>query len=384
MHRYICGDSEAKSRAKLSNLTCAVSGTKREMINATNLPTRHEDMEMPFILKAVLYIVLSIVAFLSFIGNTLEIIAFLRSKNLRTSTNYYITSMAFSDVIFVLSVWMLYSMSRFSVLENNVAPFVCRLNSYFWYLSCSVSVLSLVLISVDRFVATVFPMKISMMTGRIRAIFILLTWIFPMAFYIPVLYDVRPAKEAERPWICFWGELNALLLFAYSMVEVVLLYLLPLIIVAILNVWIVKSLRKRNPAIQENSHISITRNKRNHRVMKMLLVIIVFFFLSYTPRVTFAVAWNFHIKNVHVKMFTVEVAYIITAFILPVLSAFLNPVIIFSFSTNYRQALKSYLVAVCVKCQHCIKAEQSALEQTAELRTVNTNSKLALKVFREL
>ena len=176
MQRYICGDSEAKSWVKLSNLTCAVSGTKREMTNATNLPARHEDMEMPFILKAVLYIVLSIVAFLSVIGNTLEIIAFLRSKNLRTSTNYYITSIqAFSDVIFVLSVWMLYSMSRLSVLESNVAPAVCRLCSYFWYLSFSVSVLSLVLISVDRFVATVFPMKISMMTGRIRAIFILLT-----------------------------------------------------------------------------------------------------------------------------------------------------------------------------------------------------------------
>lgn len=198
-------------------------------------------MEMPFILKAVLYIVLSIVAFLSVIGNTLQIIAFLRSQNLRTSTNYYITSMAFSDVIFVLSVWMLHSMSRLSVLENIVAPAVCRLCSYFWYPSFSVSVLSLVLISVDRFVATVFPMKISMMTGRIRAIFILLTWIFPMAFYIPVLYDVRLAKEAERPWICFWGELNALLLFTYSMVEVVLLYLVPLIIVTILNVWIVKS-----------------------------------------------------------------------------------------------------------------------------------------------
>ena len=118
--------------------------------------------------------------------------------------------------------------------------------------------------------------------------------------------------------------------------------------------------------------------------MKMLILIIVFFFLSYTPRVTFAVAWNFHIKNVHVQMFAVTVAYIITAFILPVLSTFLNPVIIFSFSTNYRQALKSYLVAVCVKCQHCIKAEQSALEQTAELSTVNTISKLTLKVFREL
>ena len=50
------------------------------MINATNLPARHEDMEMPFILKAVLYIVLSIVAFLSVIGNTLEIITFLDQR----------------------------------------------------------------------------------------------------------------------------------------------------------------------------------------------------------------------------------------------------------------------------------------------------------------
>ena len=49
-------------------------------------------------------------------------------------------------------------------------------------------------------------------------------------------------------------------------------------------------------------------------------------------------------------MFAVEVAYIITAFILPVLSTFLNPVIIFSFGTNYVPASAEKLSSSCL-CQ---------------------------------
>ena len=90
--------------------------------------------------------------------------------------------MAFSDLIFVLSLWVVYSMSGLAVFRNVLTPIICKVSTYLWYLSFSVSVFSLVLISVDRFFATLFPMKVSMMTGKIRLFFIVLTWAFPMAF----------------------------------------------------------------------------------------------------------------------------------------------------------------------------------------------------------
>ena len=41
------------------------------------------------------------------------------------------------------------------------------------------SILSLVLIAVDRFIATVYPLKASNITGKIRAILLILCWILP-------------------------------------------------------------------------------------------------------------------------------------------------------------------------------------------------------------
>ena len=124
------------------------------MNNSTNLLTQgNEEMELLFTLKVPFYIVVFIVAFTSIIGNALEIAMFLRTQNLRTSTNYYITSMAFSDLLFVVICWTLYSMSRLSVFGDVLTSFVCKLGAYSGYISLSLSVLSLLLISVDRFVA---------------------------------------------------------------------------------------------------------------------------------------------------------------------------------------------------------------------------------------
>lgn len=85
---------------------------------------------------------------------------FFINKNLRTSTNCT-TSMAFSDVIFVVSYLVLYSLSRVFVFENPLSALVCKLCTYFLNLSYLVSMWSFVLIAVDRFAAVVFPIPMS-------------------------------------------------------------------------------------------------------------------------------------------------------------------------------------------------------------------------------
>ena len=243
-------------------------------MNNFTLSHREEVLQLHFTLKILLY--MSLVAVLSVIANVLEIKIFLRTQSLRSSTNYYITNMAFSDLIFVLSLWVVNLMSGLAVFNNVLTPIICKISTYLWYLSFLVSVFSLVLISVDRFFATLFPMKVSMMTGKIRLLFIVLTWAFPMAFLSLFFYGVGLSDEVKSPGICLWRGASTLR-FASNMTAVALTYLGPLIVIAILNFLIVKSLRTANPVIQGNSHISTTRLKRNRRIMAMLILIIVFF-----------------------------------------------------------------------------------------------------------
>ena len=264
----------------------------------------------------------------------------------------------------MVSFWTLYSLSKLSVFGDVLTSFVCKLGAYFGYLSLSLSVLSLMLISVDRFVAIVFPMKVSMISRRVRSIFILLSWVFSLVFLIPAWFEVRLAKETEKRRICSPRKFNTLY-SAYTFVGLLGFYFLPLIVITILNICIINSLRKTNPVIQGNSLSSAIRHKRNQRIMKMLILIIVVFFLCYTPRIALPI-WEFtsdlQLYKVHRQIF-----YIFAVFFLPFISTFLNPVIIFSLSTNYRQALKNYLRVVCGTCQSCFKSNQSALEENVEL-----------------
>ena len=236
-------------------------------LNSTVFFKQHEEStRVPHAFKAVFFAANTLVALVSVVGNILVIITFLRIQNLRTSTNYYITNMAFSELLYVITRWPLYLRSRLSHV------FQCKVVNYLGPVSYSVSVESLALITVDRFIATVFSLKTAVISGRIRALFILLTWIIPLGAFVPLLYYTRNA-ETDEINLCstdssgLAGTISLIFVF-------VIFYFVPLIVIIILNVRIMKSLRRTNPVIQGNGQ-SNRRQKQNTGVMKILISIIV-------------------------------------------------------------------------------------------------------------
>ena len=243
------------------------------------------------------------------------------------------------------------------------SSFVCKLGLYLSYVSYAVSIDSLVLNSVDRFVATVFPMKVAMITGRIRAVLTLLTWVIPMGILYPIFQFTRKAEEAERPLSCA-TDVKSVAKFSYLGMFSVLCYCAALVIITILNTRIIKTLRSKWPAIQGNILRNTASGKRNQRVIKILIWIIVFFFICWTPNYVVAFLPEF---STDFKVYVLEILLLVCFYFLPHLSTEINPVIIFTFSTNYRQALKDCLRLPLVKCCSCFKSEQAARKETVEL-----------------
>ena len=235
-------------------------------------------MAISYSFKVVFFVPISVFMLLSVFGNISVVISFLKTQNIRTSTNYYITSMAVSDVLYVTTDWTSYSSSRLSVFSNSLSSFGCKLGKYCTHVSYSVSIFSLVLITVDRFIATVFPLKVTMITKRIRAIFILLSWLLPIGILSPQLYSSKLAEEPDKPYICVSDMSHlAFTSYNYQAVGFVLLYCAPLVAIIIFNVGIVKSLKGTNPVIQRNSYSNTQRRKQNRQIMKLLISIDVFF-----------------------------------------------------------------------------------------------------------
>ena len=149
-------------------------------------------------------VVLSTVSLLALTRNLLVITTFIRTVNLKTSPNYYIVNMAVSDLVCVILNWPLYATEGMlkaggSLITNPiVAKLFCKLGIYSRALSYVVSILSLVLIAVDRFVATAFPLKASKITGKARKVFLAVCWCLPALGLIPYFVYSEIVKIEEQ------------------------------------------------------------------------------------------------------------------------------------------------------------------------------------------
>ena len=208
------------------------------------------------------------------------ITTFVKAQRFRTNANYYITSMAVSDLLFVATEWSLFSRSKFSVLWESLSTFQCKIANYFGPVSYTVSTESLVLITVDRYIAVVFPLKVAMISGRIRALFILLSWIIPTVGLVPYSYFSRSAKPDEL-FLCP-TDTGGKAIKIYYIVGFVLLYCAPLIVIITLSIRIIKTSRRTNPVMQVNGHTNRIRCQRNQRIMKILISIMVTFLICWT------------------------------------------------------------------------------------------------------
>ena len=351
-------------------------------MNNTSLPFGLEKRseQAPYEFKAVFSVAIFLVALVSVIGNTLVSITFAKSQKLRTSTNYYITSMALSDLLYGATLWGLFASSRLSVFGQSLSSSGCKLGNYVLLVSYSVSILSLVLITVDRFIATVFPMKLIMITGRIRAAFMSFTWIVPIVIAVPFAYFSRVADESEGPFLCV-VDISRVAITTYNAVGFVLLYFVPIIVITILSVRIMKSLGRLNPVIQGNDQNNSRRLKHSKRITKLLISINVFFLICWTAHSICIILIKFF--PTALKRDEKDMLFLLLYYFLPLASTAFNPVILFTFSTNYRQALRT-LKDDCValsfgKCRSCFIRGKTTRVESLELR--ETTKGAGLKSF---
>ena len=287
-------------------------------------------------------VLLCTVSVAAFLGNLLVIACFVNTQSLRTSTNYYIVNMAVSDLLCACFNWPLYAaegmLTTRVFISKPVATFVCKVGMYFRGISQVVSVLSLILIAVDRYVAIVFPLKLTVLArGRIRLSLLVLTWIIPVACGFPYFLYTKIVKVDDQTFCrIVWDKLvNA----TFNFTGFVVFYCAPLFAMTVLYTRIVRTVKNRpNAADKTQDHLANKRQQQNQRITKILISIVVAFFICWTPLCIYLA-----LKMFHPALFARDKCKVMVAlffYLFPSLSTAINPIILFLFSTNYRQALK--------------------------------------------
>ncbi|XP_029386700.1 cholecystokinin receptor isoform X1 [Echeneis naucrates] len=170
-----------------TNLTCG---------NAfTLLRPRQRQRDEDHTLQILLY---SLIFFLSVFGNLLIIVVLTVNKRMRTVTNTFLLSLAVSDLM--MAVFCM----PFTLIPNILKNFIfgaamCKIVSYLMGISVSISTFSLVAIAIERYSAICNPLKSRVWQTRSHACRVIAaTWM--LAFVIMIPYPIISHLESfQRP-----------------------------------------------------------------------------------------------------------------------------------------------------------------------------------------
>ena len=251
-----------------------------------NNSTHTSEASCPYAVSIFFTTTVAIIGMAALIGNILVIISVCKTPSLRTSTNYYYVNMAVSDFLSSLATFPLYLTDEIitssgSLLQGSIATIGCKVGVFFRMVSSIVSILSLVLIAVDRFIATVFPLKATLVTRKIRVALLITTWLISMAYCIPMFYYSK-VEEVGQETSCRFAW-NSFALMIYYITGLVFFEVLPLIAIIVLYSRIMTTLRQRlrvNPECNVRcTNTQQSRNKQNQNIMKIFKSIVVMLFI---------------------------------------------------------------------------------------------------------
>ena len=194
----------------------------------------------------------------SFLGNIAIIIIVYRYRYLRTTVNYFIVNMAVSDLLYPLSVipaeiTKLITNSWHWQVSGILASVFCTSHHFLRDFSLHVSTQSLVWIAVDRFIAVVFPIKVGLISTKIRTIAISSTWIFAGVLNIPLLLTSKLVECGNNTFCLVRYKVgpvfpNQEAIAAYTWLHVTFASITPLFLITILYSVIAVSLKIQNKA----------------------------------------------------------------------------------------------------------------------------------------
>ncbi|XP_059163227.1 neuropeptide receptor 15-like [Physella acuta] len=292
------------------------------------------------------------IVFIGIIGNCLVIVVILTDQKMRQSvTNLLIINLAMADLIimvFGVPEIVMFMMSR-GWLLGSVA---CKVNRYILVVALYSSVISLVVLCIERFIGIVFPLKVYELCTRKKMIGVIFV-IWPVSFScgLPVVIYNEMVPSLPGIHLCqitLPGEDRLRMHMIYRYLESALFYFLPLAIQIVLYSIISKRLFASNHELSTRLQMRSTANRTNDStndtikarrgVVKMLISSVVLYMVSYSPTQVHLIYSTFARSSVldswEFFVFVMVVTHINSA---------ANPVLYGIFSQNFRRNFKRCL-----------------------------------------
>lgn len=287
--------------------------------------------------NAILMVVDVVLSLVGTFANLLIITAFAKRNRLRTLSNMLLVTLACSDVLVTAVVQPLHAVRMLKEIYGTHNCLLWTVNRLTYYFCCGVSLLTVTIITLERFITLAFPFRHQSILTMTRAkVIIASTWLGTFSFVV--------------------SHLN---LFPYTVFLSISASFLSLSGLTVISIWLwIRRLlcRHKNTieATQRPSTVSQTTTSRKQvfRNTRTSFIVVLAVFLCYSPSIVMLAYYSTQPNNFVVIFVVFSWLEAIT-----LANSVLNPVLLFWRSSDFRNTAKELLFKL--RCEATGTREQT-------------------------
>ncbi|NWQ64999.1 OPN4 protein, partial [Neopipo cinnamomea] len=230
-----------------------------------------------------------IIGSIGIIGNLLVLYAFYSNKKLRTPQNYFIMNLAVSDFLMSASqapMCFVNSLHRKWILGD----IGCDLYAFCGALFGITSMMTLLAISIDRYLVITKPLQSIQWTSKKRTIQVIaVVWLYSLGWSLAPLFGWSSYVPEGLMISCTWDYVTySPANRSYTMILCCCVFFIPLIIIFLCYLSMFLAIRRTGRDVQKlgscsrKSHLSQSM-KNEWKLAKIAFVVIIVFVLSWSP-----------------------------------------------------------------------------------------------------
>ena len=299
----------------------------------------------------------------------------LRQKRLlKNFSNFHLFNLGITDIIFRLALTPMLLTIEYTAVEHG-SDAVCKLGAFGTYTTLAVTFTLLLGIAFDRYVHIVHPLKARYITWKHSRNAVIISWFYAAFCSSPLLYSMKYIKAdwnltADTEYELCLSTLGVPFQISSS-VFLVFAFLVPLVLMAVAYSKVSKVLWQRSRSKMINSKVA----EAKLRAVKMMIVIVVSYFVSWGPKLIWICLQAFEVVSLEYPIdwesediswednITEKKNYIMLLIVDDITDLFtftssiLNPVIFGYYNMSFREDLKK-----CCDCSKCCRTSKRKTE----------------------
>ncbi|KAG8192264.1 hypothetical protein JTE90_014120 [Oedothorax gibbosus] len=326
-----------------------------------------EAMAMERLLSILVPTLFGVIIIVGLIGNALVVIVVTCNPQMRSTTNLLIINLAMADLLFIVFC-VPFTAWDYSLPYWPFGDIWCRIVQYLVIVCAYASIYTLVLMSLDRFLAVVHPVtSMSIRTERNAYFAISLMWIVIFICCIPALQahgELYYEFAYTQYSVCVFLATHGYNFAAFQICFFLSSYIIPLALIFCLYLFMLKRLWF---GVTPGGHMSAESVKSKKRVTRMVVVVVVIFACCWCPIQIIMVLKGLNAYGLSRTSIMIQ----ITSHVLAYMNSCVNPILYAFLSDNFRKAFRKVIYR---NPRHNCQAQRMAREKNDREGTCTTKT----------